>query len=531
MFYNLHFIRRKNYNYLLQVLNAYLKHKKKHLYYIATGEQLIEDGATWAEGSLLKTTNELAEKKEIKKELIDSDEEPAESLKPLENNVTKTGTRNPQRKAKSKRKKADSDIDDETINELDSFQDEENLPVKKKKKARMQLDKQSRLNNSSKKRKKPTKTKKKTKQKCNVDNGEDEDSDNLEDEPIVNRLKKKVKKETKQIKSRRKKKKKSKPVSEDESSGNDYLIEEPMELEEMEDDTIGNDYVDDEEKDFLSEEYTDMVKELREQQVTMNRDADIEKELILEELKDMVKVVPPPAPAQDDSSVSSQPPKDSEKELLLKELKEMFKQTGDKLINKYDIFKPAIQAMISSFRCIKSESALLGFYHSMGKYNGIPSIKRNQQDVDTTARYNGDVSDRCSTLQIVETPITVETPIAVQTIQTPITVQTPISIETPISMGKYVGTPVKRYLQENELTNPIKYIATPTIRRSIPPQQHHHHHEVPLATTNHLQTFNLQQTSVGNYTYLNEGYYNMMVTHHNDLQVQENVTIHSSTIQ
>lgn len=123
--------------------------------------------------------------------------------------------------------------------------------------------------------------------------------------------------------------------------------------------TVFHDHSDDEVKEIPSDDEGDKDRFVEEYDVVQQshpRDTDIEKELLHEDLKNMVKVV-----AEEEKS------KEEEKEELLARLKDMFRVTGEKLINQYDVYKPAVEAMVSSFEGMKSQSALLAAFHAFGK--------------------------------------------------------------------------------------------------------------------------------------------------------------------
>ncbi|KAL1450375.1 hypothetical protein WDU94_002747 [Cyamophila willieti] len=170
---------------------------------------------------------------------------------------------------------------------------------------------------------------------------------------------------------------------------------------EKENDTNGRDTEDDhtlDENDFLSEDYTVMLSAVYNQTICASkRDADIEKELILEELKDMVSVVPAEIiedKSEDTENIKEhtgrlkdqQKCKESGKEALLGRLKDMFRITGEKLIYSYDLYKPAIEAMVTAFEGIKSDSGVLSAFHAFGKANTNLGIKKSEINATGTKR-------------------------------------------------------------------------------------------------------------------------------------------------
>uniref|UniRef100_A0A8D8YQP4 SWIM-type domain-containing protein n=1 Tax=Cacopsylla melanoneura TaxID=428564 RepID=A0A8D8YQP4_9HEMI len=153
------------------------------------------------------------------------------------------------------------------------------------------------------------------------------------------------------------------------------------------------------ENDFLSQDYRIMLGDVYTQTISASkRDADIEKELIHEELKDMVSVVPA---GINDENEDLEELKDQlksterEKEALLVRLQNMFRITGEKLIYSYDLYKPAIEAMVSAFEGIKYDTGVLAAFHAFGKVNAHSGIKKSE--ISTASMNKSNVNSAAGT--------------------------------------------------------------------------------------------------------------------------------------
>ncbi|KAL1450659.1 hypothetical protein WDU94_002998 [Cyamophila willieti] len=343
---------------------------KKHLYYIATGEQLIEEGVTWSAGLLLNNS-------QIKQEIEGHNQDVKRAQSP--NLISEYET-----------------SDDEFIEHKPKEGHKKSLQ-RTKRKADMKQEictegSESEINvkNEYKKVYKNVKTKRRKKNDC---------EDNISDSNKKSIKKKSVK--SKPLKKRKK--------SKDEDENNESLVEEISICEDGKtaSDNIGSEGNEDGEhgiieevsengrikkvKVFLNEEEIEEIVSCpddndqqvleewfeieehpeigeTEKKAIINRDPDIERELLSYELKDMITLT------QDNTE-----PAPSEKEILLSDLKEMFKVTGEKLINNYDVFKPAIQAMVGAFKNMKSETAMLAAYHAFGKDTGIYALYKSKK--------------------------------------------------------------------------------------------------------------------------------------------------------